>query len=305
MAVFTEVAPNVAVMRCGMVNVTAVGDSTRWVLIDAGLSGYGPALRAAAETRFGTRHAPEAILLTHGHFDHVGGLHDLLAEWDVPVYAHRLELPYLTGRSPYPPADPLVGRGALALVSRAYPRGPIDIASRLHPLAADGIPSLADWRWVHTPGHTAGHVSFFREKDRVLIAGDALTTTKQESVMAVLSQREELHGPPAYFTQDWDRSRDSVRVLARLAPELIVAGHGRPWAGSDMRRQLENLARRFDEIERPRYGRYTKQPVVTDTSGVVMLPRDPLPVLLAGAGAMMAAFGLVWATTAIRREVRS
>jgi glyoxylase-like metal-dependent hydrolase (beta-lactamase superfamily II) len=305
MAVFTEVARDVAVMRCGMVNVAAVGDSARWVLIDAGFSGYGPALRAAAETRFGPRHPPEAILLTHGHFDHVGGLHDLLAEWDVPVYAHRLEVPYLSGRSPYPPADPLVGRGALAFVSRAYPRGPIDIGSRLHPLAADGIPSLPDWRWIHTPGHTAGHVSFFRERDRVLVAGDALTTTRQESVLAVLSQRAELHGPPAYFTQDWDRSRDSVRVLARLAPELLVAGHGRPWAGGDMRRQLENLARRFDEMERPRYGRYTKQPAVTDATGVVMLPPDPLPVLLAGAGAMMAAAGLVWATTAIRREIRS
>jgi hypothetical protein len=119
---------------------------------------------------------------------------------------------------------------------------------------------------------------------------------------AVLAQRRELHGPPAYFTQDWDRARDSFRRLAALAPDLIVSGHGQPCGGQEVRDELLSLAEDFDRLERPAFGRYAKQPAIADESGVVMLPRDPLPALLAGAGAMVAAAGLVWAATAAGRR---
>ncbi|HXT32634.1 MAG TPA: MBL fold metallo-hydrolase [Vicinamibacterales bacterium] len=298
---FVEVGRDVAFMRCAMVNVAAIGNDSRWILIDAGLPGYGPAIRRAAEARFGPV-APAAIVLTHGHFDHVGSVDDLLSAWDVPVYAHRLEMPYLTGKSPYPPPDPMVGRGAMAILSRLYPRGPVDLGARVRALSADTVPGADEWRWMHTPGHTPGHISLFRETDRTLLSADAVITTKQESILSVLAQRCELHGPPAYYTADWDRARDSVRALARLAPELLVAGHGQPWGGADMRRQLDTLARRFDEIERPRFGRYAKQPAIADETGVVMVPPDPLPAVLAGAGAMIAAAGIVWAAN--RRQLR-
>jgi glyoxylase-like metal-dependent hydrolase (beta-lactamase superfamily II) len=298
MARFTEVAREVAFMRCAIVNVMALGSATRWVLVDAALLGYARAIRQAAEDRFGAGARPAAIVLTHGHFDHVGALEELLRDWDVPVFAHKLEMPYLTGRSPYPPPDPLVGRGAMAVLSRAYPRGPIDLGGRVHELPSDGsVPDAPDWRWIHTPGHTPGHVALFRTSDRTLLAADALTTTKQESIAAVLTQRRELHGPPAYYTQDWDRARDSVRTLAALMPELIVSGHGQPCEGRDVQDELQTLARDFDRLERPAFGRYAKQPAIADDSGVLMLPPDPLPALLAGAGAMAAVAGIVWAAS--------
>jgi glyoxylase-like metal-dependent hydrolase (beta-lactamase superfamily II) len=292
---FSEVAPGVAFMRCALVNIAVIGDRSRWVLVDAALPGYGGMIRRAAEEHFGHGARPAAIVLTHGHFDHVGALDDLLRHWDVPIFAHALEMPYLTGRSPYPPPDPLVGRGAMALLSRAYPRGPIDLGLRVHQLPSDGtVPDAPQWRWIHTPGHTPGHVSLFRDADRTLLAADALTTTKQESMAAVLTQRRELHGPPAYYTQDWDRARESFRTLVRLAPELIVSGHGQPWGGAEMRDELTVLANEFDRLERPSFGRYARQPAIADETGVVMLPPDPLPALLAGAGAMAAAGALVW-----------
>src|SRR3954469_25756548 len=278
MSTFVEVTSGVAFMRCAMVNVAVIGDRTRWILIDAGLAGYATSIREAAAERFGPDSRPEAIVLSHGHFDHVGSLEALLEEWNVPVYAHRLEMPYLTGRSPYPPPDPLVGGGSMALLSRLYPRGPIDVGARLRELPPDGsVPSAPEWRWIHTPGHTAGHVSLFRDGDRTLLSADALITTKQESMIAVLAQRCELHGPPAYLTQDWDASRESVRALDRLDPTLVLAGHGQPWAGDEMRTRLRALARDFDALERPRFGRYGKQPAIADETGVVMLPPDPLP----------------------------
>ena len=295
MARFTEVAPGLAFMRCALVNVAVLGDRSRWVLVDAALGGYGAAIRSAAADRFGPGARPAAIVLTHGHFDHVGALDELLPEWDVPIFAHTLEMPYLTGRSPYPPPDPLVGRGAMALLSRVYPRGPIDLGARVHQLPSDGtVPDAPQWRWIHTPGHTPGHVSLFRDIDRTLLAGDAMTTTKQESMTAVMTQRRELHGPPAYYTQDWDRARESFRALVRLAPELIVSGHGQPAGGRDVRDELMVIANEFDRLERPAFGRYAKQPAIADESGVVMLPPDPLPALLAGATAMAAAGALVW-----------
>src|SRR5690606_36320263 len=168
--------------------------------------------------------------------DRVGPPEPLRRARNWPGVAHRRERPYLTGLSPSPPPDPLVGRGAMALLSRLYPRGPIDIRTHLDELPADGtVPGLPEWRWIHTPGHTAGHVSFFRERDRTLIAGDALTTTKQESLSAVVTQRREIHGPPAYFTQDWQAASRSVQTLADLNPEVLASGHGTPLRGSSMR----------------------------------------------------------------------
>jgi glyoxylase-like metal-dependent hydrolase (beta-lactamase superfamily II) len=69
-----------------------------WVLVDAGLPGSAGTIRRHAAEIFGSEARPAAIILTHGHFDHVGALLTLATEWDVPVYAHPLELPYLTGR---------------------------------------------------------------------------------------------------------------------------------------------------------------------------------------------------------------
>lgn len=140
----------------------------------------------------------------------------------------------------------------------------------------------------------------FRDSDRTLLAADALTTTKQESVAAVLTQRRELHGPPAYFTQDWDRARDSFRTLARLSPDLIVSGHGQPCGGAEVRNELTILANAFDRLERPAFGRYARQPAIADETGVIMLPPDPLPAVLAGASAMAMAAACAWALTRSR-----
>ena len=303
---FTDVARDVAYMRCALVNVAVLGDSSRWVLVDTGIPGYADSIRRAAEMRFGSGTRPAAIVLTHGHFDHAGSLLELLETWDVPVFAHRLELPYLTGRSSYPPPDPLVGRGSMSLLSRLYPRGPIDISGRIEMLPSDGaVPDLAGWQWIHTPGHTPGHASLFRDADRCLVSGDALTTTKQESFNAVLTQRCEMHGPPAYFTQDWISARESVQRLAALAPATLLAGHGRPMQGEEMRGRLYALAAHFDDQERPRYGRYAAQAAVADDSGTVILPPDPLPRLLVGAGAAAAAIGVIWIAAAARRRARA
>ena len=110
---------------------------------------------------------------------------------------------------------------------------------------------MPGWELIHTPGHTPGHVSFWRESDRTLIVGDAFITTRQESAYAVITQEPEMHGPPNYYTPDWESARTSVQRLAALEPERVITGHGRPMQGAAMREALRTLARDFDRIARP------------------------------------------------------
>lgn len=244
-----------------IVNVCFVGDPGRtypkWVLVDAGMPQSAKAIAAAAEKRFGPDSQPEAIVLTHGHFDHVGAVVDLVERWDVPVYAHEREMPYLTGRTPYPALDPTVEGGLVAKMSPIFPVEPVDLGDRVHPLPPFGaVPGMPGWRWIHTPGHTPGHVSFFRDRDRALIAGDAFVTVKQDELYKVVSQEQEINGPPRYLTTDWQAAKVSVEKLEELKPSVAVAGHGKPMDGDALSSGLQKLAQHFDEIAVPDYGRY-------------------------------------------------
>ncbi len=135
------------------------------------------------------------------------------------------------------------------------------MSARLRTLPADGsVPPMPGWRWIHTPGHAPGHVSLWRESDRTIIAGDAFVTTAPESVYATAVQAPELHGPPRYFTIDWDAARRSVESLARLEPDLAITGHGRAMQGQAMRDALHALARDFDRVAVPQEGRYLHDP---------------------------------------------
>ncbi len=265
-------APNVYRLLTMMVNVYFIKDEAGgWTLVDAGLPGYAESIRAAARSLFGDT-PPSAIVLTHGHFDHVGALPALADSWSVPVYAHPLEMPYLTGRSSYPPPDPTVGGGLWPWLSPLFPRGPVDLGATVTMLPEGGhVPTLPGWRWVHTPGHTPGHISLFRDADRTLIAGDAFVTTRQESISCVLTQREVLSRPPAYFTPDWQSAGASVALLASLEPEVAATGHGHPLHGASMRHDLRWLAEHFGE-EMPERGRYVRTPALADEHGVLLLP---------------------------------
>jgi glyoxylase-like metal-dependent hydrolase (beta-lactamase superfamily II) len=249
-------APGVSGLRVLFVNVFGIAGPKGWTLVDAGLVFSASRIMEWAKEHFGGG-LPQSIILTHGHFDHVGAVAELLEHWNVPVYAHERELPYLTQRLKYPPPDPGAGGGLMAVISPLYPRTSADLSGRVQALPENGaVPSLPGWSYMHTPGHAPGHISLFRGEDNVLLPGDAFCSTKQESLLAVAQQRPELHGPPAYYTPDWDAARTSVRKLAALRPTTIAPSHGLPMSDGEVPYQLDELAANFDEIAIPEHLRY-------------------------------------------------
>ena len=286
-----------------MVDVDAGDRSNGWVLIDSGLPGIGAAMiQRAAEARYGANVAPYGIVLTHGHFDHAGSALALARHWNVPVFAHTLELPYVTGQSPYPPADPTVG-GALAMMSRTFPSGPIDLGSHVMQITTDEdqISILPGWRVVHTPGHTPGHISLFRDSDGALIAGDALATMDQQSWVKTVTMPQELSCPPTPLTTDWFAAMDSVQRLAALNPMMVAAGHGIPIDSGDVPALMRAFA---DRMTPPSHGRYVDEPAIADEGGVVSLPPvppDPVGTMLRAA-AIGAVAGALLMTTWPRRR---
>jgi glyoxylase-like metal-dependent hydrolase (beta-lactamase superfamily II) len=244
-----EIAVGVEGLRIAFVNVFGLaGANGSWTLIDTGLPFSASLIRNWGERRFGR--PPSAIVLTHGHFDHVSGAAELAKNWNVPIYAHPLEFPYLTGKQEYPAPNVKAAGGLMSVLSPLYPRGPVDLSAWLRPLAtgpgAGEMSPAEGWEIIPTPGHTPGHVSLFRATDMALLVGDAFCTTKPESFFdAAIAQAPELHGPPAYFTVDPQQAARSIRMLANLHPRIIAPGHGKPLVGSQLEQVLPLFAAEY------------------------------------------------------------
>ncbi len=245
------IAAGVQGLRIAFVNVFAVTHADgSWTLIDAALPMTAGRIRGWAEKHHGN--PPNAIVLTHGHFDHVSAAPALAEDWDVPVYAHTLEFPYLTGDREYPAPNAGAGGGLMSLLSPLYPKGPADLRGRLQPLESGPCAAMPGWEVIHTPGHTPGHCSFYRASDRMLLVGDAFCTTKPEAFFeAALAQSPELHGPPSYFTSDWAAAQDSVERLAAMDVAVVAPGHGKPLAGGNLNDKLRQLATQFRAVAVP------------------------------------------------------
>lgn len=286
MTPITRIAPDVGWLPVSFVNVYFVGQpGGRWILIDTGIPGRAEQISKAAAERFGPGSRPEAIVLTHGHFDHAGSAWELAEKWDVQIYAHPLEFPYLTGESAYPPPDPTIG-GAIAFLSRFMPSRPFDFRGRLRPLEPGQLPAMSGWDWLATPGHAPGHVSLFRAADRVLLAGDAFATMDMDSWIGLVSAKQVLARGGAPFNMDWEATRASIRALAALRPNVAACGHGIPIRDSELPRRLDRFATR---VHAPRHGRYVTQAAITDRDGIVSLPPPPFdPVPFATAAGMFA-----------------
>jgi glyoxylase-like metal-dependent hydrolase (beta-lactamase superfamily II) len=253
-----EIAPDVYCLGpqgSMQTNVYFVRSGPAWALIDAGWAKDGPRIKQAAESLFGAQSHPTAILLTHCHPDHSGSALQLARIWECLVYVHAAELPIAAGdfaaMARYAgPLDTWLILPLMRLMGRRRREAMIlesSLKDAARPLATTdrALPGLQGWEYVPTPGHTPGHVSFFRASDRVLISGDAVVTLKLNSVLDVLLHRQGLSGPPWYTSWSWPIAQESVATLSKLEPNVLAPGHGASMTGVDTARKLRVFADRF------------------------------------------------------------
>ena len=265
-----QIAPHLHQIPFGFVNAYAITTpEKRWVLVDTGLKLHFTVLQSL-EVHFDG--PPLGIFLTHGHLDHAGSARELAEHWNIKIYASEGEKPFLTGRSIYPPYDPTVG-GALAQMVRVFPNSMLNLTGILEILPTEGSPPfLHDWDIIPTPGHSPGHISFWHESDRVLVAGDALCTADMDSYVGLVTQNRQFARGGSPFTPDWEKSRESVKKLADLDAGVVAAGHGKPISGPETPQQMRDFARDFSP---PVQGRYVGSPAKVDENGRVSLPPAP------------------------------
>lgn len=235
-----EIAPDVVCLGPwgrSQTNVYLVRADRSWVLVDAGWRSDSRRIEEATRSLLGINQHPMAILLTHVHPDHAGAAKDLAAAWGCPVFVHPDELGIARGdfSAMWRCAGPLDRYLILPAVSALGRRrrdamlATSSLQAAVRGLESGGtIPDLPGWEWVHTPGHTLGHVAYFRRPDRVLISGDAVVTLRVNTAAGILLGRAGLSGPPWYTTWSQPQARASIRSLARLEPAVIAGGHGRP-----------------------------------------------------------------------------
>jgi glyoxylase-like metal-dependent hydrolase (beta-lactamase superfamily II) len=185
------------------INVYLVGD----VLVDAGTRHASRRILAELRGRRVSAHA-----LTHAHPDHQGASHAVCERLGIPLWCGELDAEAVES------GDVVAGDTPVDRVIRRIWPGPA------HPVArrlTEGD-TVAGFTVLDTPGHSAGHVSYWRESDRTLICGDVFTN------MNLITGIPGLHEPPAQFTPDVPRNRESMRRLAALEPRLVCFGHGPP-----------------------------------------------------------------------------
>ncbi|MFQ5855685.1 MAG: MBL fold metallo-hydrolase [Anaerolineae bacterium] len=202
------------------------------VVIDAGPPGSGQTIIDALTT---LGYAPKdvvALLVTHGDFDHVGGLLALKRWCYAPVVAAEGEVPLIEGRVDHRTrlrTESVAGRLAAALAGVLT-----RVIGMPDPVTVDVVlnhesdTTLGRLRPIPTPGHTAGHTSFLTPESDILFAGDAILNNRGLSL------------PFQIATEDPDQARKSIKQLAALDFDVACFGHGPP-----MTRNADQQVRRF------------------------------------------------------------
>jgi hydroxyacylglutathione hydrolase len=214
------VAPNVwqiSGFPPNIINTYLIADGDDVVLIDAGTRFMERRLLRTLQHFFSQEaHKTKRLMahaLTHVHPDHQGASHAVCSAYKVPLWCGERDAGLMeSGLAESPDM-----KGLLGLLGRMW-------AGPAHPVARRLKESdmVAGFQVLDAPGHSVGHVAFWRESDKCLILGDVLNG------MHLMSGLPGLNEPPAAFTANIPQNRASIRKLAALKPEITCFGHGAP-----------------------------------------------------------------------------
>jgi glyoxylase-like metal-dependent hydrolase (beta-lactamase superfamily II) len=218
-----EVAPGVWLLAGfprDMFNVYLLGD----VLVDAATRwGQHRILSQLRGRRL------QAVALTHCHPDHQGAAKIVCHRFHVPLACHEADVPAMEGRAAMAPPTWVLRIGV-----RLWAGPPHPVARVLR-----NGDEVAGFRVVHAPGHTPGHVIFFRDSDRVAVAGDVLAN------ISFVTGKPGLREPPFFFSADPMQNRRSILTLADLKPSVVCFGHGPPLRDSARLERAAAWVRRY------------------------------------------------------------
>jgi hydroxyacylglutathione hydrolase len=178
------------------------------VLVDAGRTWDRRRIFAELEGR-----EISMLALTHVHPDHQGVAKDVCETRGIPLACHADDVDAMEGRRPVQEAS---ASNPLNRMIASIWQGP---PYKVERVLTEGD-EVAGFRVVHTPGHSRGHVLFFRESDRVVICGDVIRNMSYATGLPGIKE------PPPLFTYDMEENRRSIRKLGELNPSLILPGHG-------------------------------------------------------------------------------
>jgi glyoxylase-like metal-dependent hydrolase (beta-lactamase superfamily II) len=228
----TEVGDGVVAVRGRDVNWTILRDGASFTLVDAGYPGDGAAVHDSIRQAGLDLAGLEAIVVTHAHIDHIGGVPALVAERRVPVYVGAPELPMAVG-------DRVESAGPLDVVKRLWRPRFVPWSLRITAAGAAGHATVPEAIGVPdgavldipghptvvlTPGHTSGHICL--GAGEALLTGDALITGH-----AITGHK----GPQlaaGFFHTDAARAVTALARIAGVDASAIVPGHGPVWHGS-------------------------------------------------------------------------
>jgi glyoxylase-like metal-dependent hydrolase (beta-lactamase superfamily II) len=222
------VVPGMHMISLGYVNAYVIEAEDGLVVVDAGLPGGAEDIRSAVEDAGRRAEDVTDILVTHYHYDHVGGLRSLADSTGARVWAHASDADVIESGASAPKVS---GRGVLGrlmtLFSSTRNSDPCAVTTEVH--GGERLPMAGGIEVMHSPGHTRGHVSFLWAQGSVLIAGDAAG-----NIFGL---------GPMMIAEDHDAAAASFSRLAVLDFDTAVFGHGKPIVDGAAERFLEAAGR--------------------------------------------------------------